>query len=576
MEGDKPDFLKSILDSTADKEDDKRHLRYNVHEGIVFCVELSHNMYKPSPELEGKKQLLEILEALLELMEQLVAVMPDTGVGCYFFQCRHREAKQGIYELFPLRDVNVAHMKKVFLLLEGIRTGKRSLEEELPYDGRHPTSLDVVFTSIQDQFLQEVPEQRLYNNKKIFLFTDNDSPPEKESLGSRTRLRKVVDDLNDYYINFSTFFIGTEQRPFDESFYSDILKLGAQVAAEGSSKPLYDGPSTKPISVSYIRSRVLRKKEVRRLRYSCPLFLNEEQGLVVSVKGYAATTYERPGARYRMVYQHEDVQREAFSHRRYLDPDTGEEATEDLCKVYQIGDDCLDLPDDLENLITNFAAPTSDSFLRMLGSRTAVAVLPYYNNIHHVTFLVPDDSVYAGSAAVLASLHRTLRASQRAVVLYGKLRATSLPALYALAPAAAPLPDAVFILARLPFQEEVRKFPALSPPQASLASPDYAVLQKITSRIIDLLVLSSPYAPADFKNPVIATHFRLLSDHLFETAQDPRTDDTIARLLRLRHRVLDDPESRLAKYLRHWNAFYARHQQVASPSPTKYSKRRRP
>ncbi|AMD20300.1 HDL444Wp [Eremothecium sinecaudum] len=598
MSAEKPDFLKSILDSAPLHPDDKRHLTFNAHEGIAFCIELSSSMYDPCKELDGKPQLLEILESLFELMEQLVAVMPDTGVGCYFFHCAHSESKQGIYELFPLRDINVKNMKKLYKMLESLRLGYSSLEKELPFDDTLPSTLDAVFSQVRDQFLLDLPGQRMYTNKKLFLFTDNDKPTDSKDLESRTRLRKVVDDLNDYYINFTTFFIGSEH-PFDESFYADILKLGSTTI------PDYTGPSTLPISASYIRSKVLRKKEVKRLRYSCMLTLNEEAGFHVAVKGYALVSNERPGARYRYVYQFEHVQKEAFSRRSYLDPLTAQELKpDDLKRAYQIGDDYLEFSEKDQRLMASSYSPTELPFLNLLGFCLAAEAVHLYDNIQHVTFVTPNDSVYEGSSAALSALYRSLLKKQLVGIIWGKLRTTSMPALFAFVPVQPREGNKQttrfsegFYLIRLPFQEELRKFP--TPVQTSsstlLHSQDYPVFRKISMRIIDHLVLSSSYVPAQFKNPAIAAHFRVLAEHLFEEASEDSVkdghkrnlekiqelDNTVTRLQALRNRVMADAESALARYLKHWNAFYNRQGKQpggssSGSSSARYTKRKKP
>lgn len=83
-----------------DQVDETGYRKFDIHEGILFCIELSETMFKESSDLEYKSPLLEILESLDELMSQLVITRPGTAIGCYFYYCNREDAKEGIYELF--------------------------------------------------------------------------------------------------------------------------------------------------------------------------------------------------------------------------------------------------------------------------------------------------------------------------------------------------------------------------------------------------------------------------------------------------------------------------------------------
>lgn len=394
-----------------DQVDEKGYRKFDIHEGILFCIELSETMFKESSDLDYKSPLLEILESLDELMSQLVITRPGTAIGCYFYYCNREDAKEGIYELFPLRDINATFMKKLNDLLEDLSSGRISLYDYFMFQqtgSEKQVRLSVLFTFMLDTFLEEIPGQKQLSNKRVFLFTDIDKPQEAQDIDERARLRRLTIDLFDNKVNFATFFIGYADKPFDNEFYSDILQLGSHTNENTGLDSEFDGPSTKPIDAKYIKSRILRKKEVKRIMFQCPLILDEKTNFIVGVKGYTMYTHEKAGVRYKLVYEHEDIRQEAYSKRKFLNPITGEDVTGKTVKVYPYGDLDINLSDSQDQIVME-AYTQKDAFLKIIGFRSSSKSIHYFNNIDKSSFIVPDEAKYEGSIRTLASLLKILR-----------------------------------------------------------------------------------------------------------------------------------------------------------------------
>ena len=419
-----------------DQVDETGYRKFDIHEGILFCIELSETMFKESSDLEYKSPLLEILESLDELMSQLVITRPGTAIGCYFYYCNREDAKEGIYELFPLRDINATFMKKLNDLLEDLSSGRISLYDYFMFQqtgSEKQVRLSVLFTFMLDTFLEEIPGQKQLSNKRVFLFTDIDKPQEAQDIDERARLRRLTIDLFDNKVNFATFFIGYADKPFDNEFYSDILQLGSHTNENTGLDSEFDGPSTKPIDAKYIKSRILRKKEVKRIMFQCPLILDEKTNFIVGVKGYTMYTHEKAGVRYKLVYEHEDIRQEAYSKRKFLNPITGEDVTGKTVKVYPYGDLDINLSDSQDQIVME-AYTQKDAFLKIIGFRSSSKSIHYFNNIDKSSFIVPDEAKYEGSIRTLASLLKILRKKDKIAILWGKLKSNSHPSLYTLSP----------------------------------------------------------------------------------------------------------------------------------------------
>lgn len=586
MSDQKPDFLKSQLskDSNVGNKDQEKWKRYEAHEGIAFCIELTSSMYLPSEDLNGQIQLMEILDSLNELMSELVIVMPNTAIGCYFYNCAHPKAENNVYELIPLRDVNFQNMKKVNDLLDDIKSNRLTLEEEIPIaDKANPAELSPALIMIREKFLEPVDGQKQLTNKKIFIFTDNDKPSEFQDVESRSRLRKVIDDLYDYHINFVTFFIGSKVKPFDNTTFADILRWGSKV--NDTKYWLHShGPNTKPINASTIKSKVKRTKEINRVKFRCPLILDERADFVVSVSGYTIISHEIPASKYKLIYDNGTVKQEAYSRREYLDAETGEVVPNDeLAKTFSFGNEIIELSEEENSQIQNIYG-NYDSFLKLIGFRSTEECLCFYNNIGAPSLVVPNEEQYKGSIKTLTSLYRTLKKKEKSAVIWGKLRPNSMASMFVLTPSSNEDFNQAFYLYRIPFIDEVRKLPTLSSYPELLESDDYQVLSRVTETLVNFFNLKNGYKPSDYHNPALQRHFTVLREYLLqieskETKDQDEDDETLLKVKQIHERIAasaqsDDPkQQRLVKYLKLWNSYYNRYNNLEIESKPKQNKR---
>ncbi|SCU99845.1 LAMI_0G01222g1_1 [Lachancea mirantina] len=564
------EYASDVIQDARKKEELSKYQKYEIHEGILFCIELSRAMFEESPDV-GKPQLVEILETLLEVMSQVIITLPSTGIGCYFFRCENKGARNGIYEYLPLRDVNAKALKTLSDLLDDIQTGIMTLESEFPLANGKTGYLEDVFTVMQEQFLADVAGQKAFNNKKIFLFTDNDTPPECTDARATSRIRKVVDDLDDYHINFVPFFLGSKAKPFDQSFYHDILRLGSR-AQPSEDLPNASAPVIPPLNVRDMKSRALRKKEIKRIRFQCPFILDEKSDFLVSLKGYTIVSHEKPGTKYQLVYDHEGMRKKAHSTRKYLDNTTGEDVTESTTRVYKFGETDIELSSEQMQEISETYSK-HESFLKLIGFRSSTDCLFYYSSISSSSFVVPDETKFEGSIRTMASMFRIMRQKQQAAIVWGKLKSNSSPGLYALATTDDFDRNEGFYLTRLPFIDEIRKFPSSLPTKDLLTTDEYNQMCKITETIVSYYVLRRRYKASEFQNPNLQNHFNLLHDYLLqvedvknqdEEEQLLEKDDTLKKLYQIRQKILDSSEAkdstkaRLSQYVKAWNSVYNR------------------
>ncbi len=575
-----PDIDSNIFDEDSGKEDGEVNKqasfkRFEIHEGIMFCIELSEHMFEVQDELDGKSQIEVILTSLSELMELLIVTRPSTAIGCYFYNCEREDSKESIFEFIPLVDLNVQWMKKVNDLLEDVSNQRITFKEYLNYNIDQnkklniPILLEKLFSLILETFNRNIEGQKEFNSKKVFLFTDNDLPNVESQQRSIDVLKGILKDIDDNMINFTNFFISKKDKPFNPAFYSKVLRNDRDYNSLGSQA--YFGPSTKPIGVNDIKERIFQRKEIRRVVFQCPLVLDEGTNFVISIKGYSIFNHEKGSVRYKLVYENQEIRKEAFSKRKFINPKTGEDVSKQTVKIIPYGEKEIEMEDKNIANALNVYGNTSAS-LTVIGFLNEDNSLVFYNNIDKTLFITPDENVIEGSFTAFASLFRTLKKLKKVGVVWGSTKSNSSPSLYLLWPSKDDDNNQGFYLTKVPFIDEIRKYPTLSNININEEWEEYKNVKELTQGIISHFNLKSGYHAEEFRNPALNRHYKLLHDYLLqvEIPQDDndirdrylREDDTLLKITKIRERIMkdttiDDVEKRrLSKYLEVWNIYY--------------------
>lgn len=560
--------------------------RFIPHEAILFCIELTDAIFEPPMGASGRSYLLEILESLLDLMKQLVIIKPDSGIGCYFYNSDRDSPENGIYQLIQLRNINIKAMKQLSNLIEDVELGRYNLSSFCQMSERK-TPLEKLFIFIQEQITQKFSDQSSYNFTRVFLFTNNDTPIESQNKEERSRLKQITADLYDQqYVSITTFFFQeSEDKPFNNSFYKDILNSGSLVANSN-----YDGPNVTPISFNTIRSRVLKARDSKRIAFRCPLIMSEEMDIKVGIKAYPISSKERPKSKYKLVYEHDNIREEAFSSRKYLHPKTGEILdTSELCKVFQFGDINIELTEQELDLVDELCG-NKGTYLKIIGFRSSEKCVHYFNNIDKSYFVYPDEKLYIGSTNILTSLFKNMRLMNKVALVWGKPRNNNNASLHILKPTEENEFNEGFFLYRVPFIDEVRKVPDLILNDTDRSNtPEEDALFTVTEAIVNNFNLRNCYSPKDFRNPALQKYYNLLHNYLLQQEEDVvdsnninnliNEDDTLKKLKHVRDKILasaksSDEESRkLSRYFDIWNRLYDR---IGQEDEVKQAKRKKP
>ncbi|CAL9735592.1 ATP-dependent DNA helicase II subunit 1 [Monosporozyma servazzii] len=550
------------------------------HEAIVFCIELNDSIFNTPPGKSSKSYLLEILESLLELMTQLVIIKPDSGIACFLYHSGRENCPNGIYELVALRNINITGMKRVSDLIQDVKLGRYTLESYFK-PSQSTTPLEKVFTFVQEQITKTFPDQSSYTFNKVFLFTNNDTPTEANDQAARSRLKQITADLYDEnFVSITTFFFEDESNKFDTSFYSDILNSGSLIK-----NGKYIVPNVTPISIDVIRSKVLYARDMKRLSFRCPLIISEEMGIKIGIRGYNVTGKETPGSKYKLVYEHDNIQEEAFSSRKYLHPKTAEIIPpSELHKVYQFGDINIEL-DEKEESVIDEVCGNKDAQFKLIGFRSEEKCVHYFNNIDKSVFIYPDEEQYIGSAKIFTPLFKRMRTLRKVALIWGKPRSNGNAALYILSPSTENDRNEGLFMFRVPFVDEMRKIPDLV--SYDMNRKDTSVdnaLFTVTEAIVNNFTLRSCYNPGDFKNPALHKFYDTLHDYLLQQEGDLKSekdlerlvqsDDTLKKLKNVRDRIVASSQSankderKLSQYFEIWNQLYERMQQRNTGSST--------
>ncbi|AMD20291.1 HDL453Cp [Eremothecium sinecaudum] len=547
---------------------DERVSNYEQHEAIIFCVELSNQMFESSQSLHDKAVISEILDALLELMAEMIKILPTMSIGCYFINSGHDLSEHGVYELFPLEGISIKNIIKMENINSSIRTGTMNGCEVLPLSDLGSTALVPIFRVLLEQFTHDFKKWP-HGRRKIFLFTDNGYPSECASLEAKNTLRDIIIDLDKLFVNFVTFFLNSDIHPFNNYFYSEIL--ASPFDEKDSAK--YRGPSTCSIDASSIRSIVLRKKESSRFHFRCPFIINEESNFVIGIKGSHAVTTEKVGGRYKYVTNEDNPTKEVFTHRKFYNADTGEYTDNNIIKAYEVADGKFELPSMPE--LNGSYYPGYDVFLKLIGFDEIQKLIKYYDNISTASYVTPDSS-YDGSADVLASLYRSMKKKKQAALLWGVIKKSGNPMVFTLLPSVLDGHKDAYCLINLPFLEDIRKFPVISNLNQHISDPDeYQAMLNVSKNIIRRFNLRGSYTPSSFKNPALNAFHEILLDVYLKDNQGtqfiyrppPQLDSTLKKVQLLRDLILkvseDETHHNLCSYMNYWNTCYNRQRNKA-------------
>ncbi|KAG8886389.1 ATP-dependent DNA helicase II subunit 1 [Tulasnella sp. 331] len=283
-------------DLTADDDEELEETLYeSAKETILFCIDASKSMQAPQP---GKKEdtprsnLLMALECAADLQKRLVLFNPSTSVGVVLFNTEDRFDGEGEetsvkdhHQLIQtIKQINAPQIQSLLSIIAEAEEDPKALAKRFAPVSRE-IALATVFNCCTGIFRQGAPKTSV---KRVFLITDNDSPPNNAhdiSVASRTYL-----DLTDIGATVVPFFLSNKRDPFDVTkFYSHIL---VDIHESGDIETIPD-----PIAgFEELKEEMRIRESVKRALFSVPLHFGE--GLTIGVKGYGLVTEtKKPNAK---------------------------------------------------------------------------------------------------------------------------------------------------------------------------------------------------------------------------------------------------------------------------------------
>ena len=531
-----PDYYLDLTESNEyynDDYDPKDKKKFRVHEGIIFLVEVTNSLLSPYETARGEvgtPPILDIFDSLNATIEQLTITLPNTGIGFYIFNSSNHDPDSAMKMIFPLRDINIEDMKLVNEYMEDISSSKLDLIKEWDpinqssdtSDGNEAdngktssSSLIKVLSEIQFKFKKEnLIENREFNKRKVFFFTDNDNPKNIET----ARCRIVLNDLKTNDIEFNPFLISAGKNVFDTSkFYDEIAK-------KLSHGVVLNVQSIKP---NLLKEKVLRTKEIERKLFFCPLFLNES--ISIGVLGFLTFQQENPVARSKMYHAIEKT--DAFSKRQYLSESTGEDITKSITPCFELmNKKNAKVTDGKKFEVTN--DPSSmDPFLKIIGFAKNKDIFSYFTNVEKPYFIIPDETELKGSTKAFAALYKSLFKQQKSCLLIGKIRKANTIQNYLMTINGTD--GTGFYLYRVPSKEEIRLFPPINEELCETLEngdtdkrEDYKKMYDVASFLLKRVTMKNAYNPKDYRNPQVQKFYRVLRDFLLQV-EVPEDDENI-------------------------------------------------
>lgn len=548
-----------------EEEDDFK--QYDIRDGIIFLIELNSDMFTPVKELNDKSQLFEILASIDELLQQLIITLPNTGVGIYLSNCDNSKT-YNLTKIFGLYDLSSTKMKVLHDIVTDELEKRVRLKDSYKIGNGNETNLPKNLNKILDVFNQA----KHYKSKKLMWFTNNDEPYTAKQ--TRDALYRVIGDYDEANIRINPVFLNRPNHTFNLKPYQEIFT---------TTNFLSNYKFNSAILSDKIKDSVLRLKELKRIQFATNLILSDGElggNLGCSIKGYTLYNHEKL-KKFKNLYYHENELKLVETESTLTDqqgnvlelPTDSEKPLKDQKaeaglrnglelnndgenKIFHLGDQQWQflrnytfdhnpdsstntaIKDEVDNLDDSddqlYIDTTLPGYLKLLGFRHIEHFKPFYN-ISSPAFITGDfldgknfEFGYKNSIKLFSALYKSCIKLERFAIVFGCIKRTSLPNLYAMYPTnlarstkspTINFPQG-FLLIRLPWLDDIRSLPewfintkAKFDFYNSLPNPRDLVDN--FSQIIEKC-LWQDYNPQEYPNPNINFFYKILKYDLLQ------------------------------------------------------------
>lgn len=298
-----------------------------------------------------------------------------------------------------------------------------------------------------------------------------------------------------------------------------------------------------------LTSEINSKITPRRALFS-NLALELSPSLRISVKGFLLL-HRQKHARSCYVYTGGEVPEIAKLSTTLQADDTAREVENwEIRKAYKFGGEQIPFTPDEITELRNFGDPV----IRIIGFKP-IAMLPFWANLKHSTFIYPCEDDYIGSTRVFSALYQQLLDKQKMALTWFIARKNATSTMAAMIPGPPPgaenstlSPQGLWLIP-LPYADDLRSNPETpftdSNGNLTTRASD-ALIDKMRPIVQQLRLPGSIYDPSKYPNPALQWHYRILQAlALDEDLPEQAEDKTIPR-----YRQID---KRIAEYVYAWN-----------------------
>ncbi|QPG76896.1 hypothetical protein FOA43_004290 [Brettanomyces nanus] len=501
---------------------------FDIHQGIIFAIHLTPTMYSSIPI---------IFSNLLSLIHDLAKTMPNTGIGCYLFNCSNKATdetggngdqnasdwrrqlfsdRKGIYPVFRLNDINSSQLKRVNNLLQQskgediIKLFKLLSEDPVTNNGQQ---LSWMLNQCQDDFTYIPKFVKRYSARRVFLFTDCDKPF-NGSTSMRTTLQHNIHDLNAAKIGIIPFLMARGDGS-DEQFNLKEYKILLEVGENGN---LVDEENSKSrvnqIALKKIQEKISKTKEIKRTAFSCPLRINDQ--LTISIKGYSMFNE----VKLRMMdsfYDDEGTYKLVHTKTYKLSKETGETTKEnEVVRAFHVGDQYFNMDKSYYERLLRFGEKEKP-ILKVLGFRKTEYFNPSYT-IGTAVFIAPDDNGdYTHSRRAFSALYQSMIRKRKMCLVWGMPRKMSYPSLYYMIPTDESLgfktnvenyPQG-FAMIQIPDRDQIRMLP-------NYVTETLQPTRIMEPNLFDSIVNELQSGFKSLENPQLSWYFKVFEDYLLQ------------------------------------------------------------
>ncbi len=473
-------------------EPDEGEEKTQQNDAVIFVVDCSKSMRAPK-SLGGKSSLLEVLAAACSFMKTKIITSDKDRVGIVFYACKLAQNPLDLPNIHAFRKLEFPDAQSI-KDLDKLSSDSVGLETKYcAWNGPEQEALLCDVLSVCHNMFQGI--EKLNYSRRIFLFTDNDSP-NAENKHDQQRAVQRAHDLYEQNIDIELFPMGRQNGPAFNvtAFFADLISVDPDQLSALTSK---EATATR---FQELTKRIRQKEYKKRTLGKTVFHISPKMDMAVKLYNLVQEV-KKPGAKNLDSKTNKPLK----TVTRWICEETGSVLyPEQVGTYYPYGGEKVMLSKEDMKTIKKFDSPG----IKLMGFKPRSS-LKDYMNVRSSYFVTADDTSISGSSQVMDALIKQMIAKDKVAIVRVIPREASIVRFCAMLPQDESVdPEdnfqqpAGFHLVFLPYSDDIRSPETVIPPKPAGEESKVNDEQLKAAKLL-IKNLTIDFDSRQFENPAI-------------------------------------------------------------------------